>query len=105
MKNIKYVLPTIIAIIMLGIGIPVGLPYDYYTLLRVAVAVIAGVLAWLSFDTEQGGWGWIMVTIAILYNPIFPIHLTKETWVVINSLTIIVFLISLFLLKTKENKD
>ena len=102
MKNIKYILPTIIAIIMLGVGIPEGLPYDYYTILRIVITIVAGVLAWLSFDTKQQGWGWIMVTVAILFNPIIPVYLAKGTWVMIDSLVIGIFLVSIFLLKAEE---
>lgn len=100
----KYILPTIIAIIMLLIGIPKGLSYDYYIVLRWVVTVVAGILAYKGFDLEQQGWGWIMVLIALLFNPIFPIHLAKETWVVIDFIVAGILFSSLFLLKDKNQR-
>jgi hypothetical protein len=71
--------------------IPIGLlllavermPYGYYTVTRIVVCAFAAVLAWLAW--EDGGatsvaWAIVFSLIAILFNPFFPIYLTRATW-------------------------
>jgi hypothetical protein len=60
------------------------LPYGYYQLLRL---VTCGLGAWCALaawqDSRQliaGSWG----LLALLYNPLMPIHLDRETWTIIN---------------------
>lgn len=54
-------------------------PYGYYTFLRWAVTVAALVVAWVAWDSAQWA-AWVFVGIAILFNPIAPIYLDRETW-------------------------
>ena len=60
------------------------LPYGYYMLLRV---VACGVFAWAAFITYEKNeevLPWIFGILAILFNPIFKIHLPKELWAVVD---------------------
>ena len=70
-----------------------SLPYFYYQLMRWA---ICGCAAYLAYnDYKKNGCGFLTVAfivIAIVYNPIEPIHLFREAWVVINVITLFVFL-------------
>ncbi|MEO0561682.1 MAG: DUF6804 family protein [Chloroflexota bacterium] len=64
-----------------------GNPYGYYNLLRVVVCIAA---AWSIVDEFKRGAGpimWIFVFFAVLYNPLVPIHLTRDIWVLLNLLT------------------
>lgn len=57
------------------------IPYGYYTLLRL---VACGVFALASFITQQKkhtALPWVYGLLAILFNPFFPIYLTKELWI------------------------
>lgn len=40
--------------------------------------------------------------IAILFNPIIPVHLTKDIWVIIDLIVAILFLVSIFKIKPKR---
>jgi hypothetical protein len=92
-----------ITILMLLLAIPSGLwPYGYYQILRWIVAGTALFIAYIAYHLEKQVWIWIMVIIAILFNPIAPIYLSKETWVLIDLITSIIFLISIFKIKSKE---
>ena len=80
-------------------------PYGYYILLR---WVCCGIFAYLAFKgREQGheGWVWILGTTAALYNPIFRVHLTREIWSVINVVTIVIAVASVFFLRVSDEKS
>ncbi|MFA5460242.1 MAG: DUF6804 family protein [Candidatus Paceibacterota bacterium] len=98
--KIKNIL-TVLCIIALLLAIPSIWPYGYYQLLRWLIAGIAVFIAYIASELEKRIWVWIMAIIAILFNPIVPIHLVKETWVVIDFIVAIMFMISLFKIKKK----
>lgn len=99
-KLIKF--PIIISVIMLLLSI-LPLPYGYYTLLRIIVCGTAIYLVWFSYKLSKMVWVWIMGGIAILFNPLIPIHLNKGTWVFIDLIISILFLIFLRLYKNESN--
>ena len=88
-----------ISIIMLLLAIPTFWPYGYYVLLRWIVALTALSLLRLAYESKRTFWLFPMGIVAILFNPIIPIHLNKETWVVIDFIIAILFLISIFKIK------
>ncbi len=91
---------SIIAIIMLILAIPSGLwPYGYYILLRWVVTGAALFGLWGAYELKKQTWVIIMAFIAIFFNPIFPIHLDKESWIVIDFLVAGLFLTSIFKIK------
>jgi hypothetical protein len=56
-----------------------GHPYSYYTVLRWLTCSAAVVLVWRGLI--QGlKWAWALVPLAILFNPIAPIHFSREIW-------------------------
>jgi hypothetical protein len=94
-----------IAILMLLLAIPSGLwPYSYYQILRWIVAGTALFIAYIAYHLEKEVWIWIMAIVAILFNPIAPIYLSKETWASIDLITSIVFLISIFRIRINEKR-
>ncbi|NBV98650.1 MAG: hypothetical protein EBR67_03950 [Proteobacteria bacterium] len=64
-------------------------PYAYYTLLRFLVT--ANSLWLLQKISVSEAHGFILLAIAVLYNPLIPVHLNKPIWNVINFLTILYF--------------
>ena len=91
-KNIA----TIIAIILSFIAIFPIETYGYYKFLRWAITITAGFLAWISYNLKKSFWLFLMVIIAILFNPFAPIPLTKDIWIPINFIVAILFIISIF---------
>jgi len=85
-----------IAILMLLLAIPSGIwPYGYYVILRWIVSGIAVFVWWVASELGRKEWSWLMIGIAILFNPLVPIHLDKETWVVIDFIVAILFFASI----------
>lgn len=98
--NIKWL--AIITGVMLVLGIPVGWwPYGYYILLRWVVCISAIIIANGFNKSGLKGWMLIFASIAFLFNPIIPVYLNKETWVLIDLVSAILFFISAYSVKKK----
>ena len=76
-------------------------PYGYYILLRWVCCAIFAYLAIQAIAQEKQGWVWVLGVTAVVYNPIFRIHLTREIWSVINIASIIVAIASIFILRVE----
>ena len=74
-------LPAIMLVAALG-----PWPYDYYMLLRVVVCVAAALLAFLAYrsSNELTIWCGLFAALAIVFNPFFPLHLTRSVWTILN---------------------
>lgn len=74
-----------------------NLPYGYYTFLRIIIFLIAG---WCLFDEYNTigkltlVWRIIFVLIALIFNPVLPIYLSKDVWQIIDIICSILFLVS-----------
>ena len=75
---------SIIAGVMLLLAIPSMWSYAYYQLLRWVVCSVAGYNAYSAYNLQKKNWVFIMSAIAILFNPISPIFLDKETWIILD---------------------
>ena len=90
-----------ISVFMLFLAIP-KLPYGYYILLRWVITISALFSAWVANNFEDKFWVFLMGGIAILFNPIVPVHLTKEIWIIIDFIVAVLFLVSIFKIKPKR---
>jgi len=84
----------LVAIAMLAWALVPDNPYGYYILLRFAVC---GISAYLAYNCI--GWGWALIAVAVVYNPIIRVHLNREIWSVVNVVTIIAFALSMWILR------
>lgn len=72
-------------------------PYGYYTFMRIVVTGVSIYYAYMLYEVleERGFWFWALVGIAILFNPLIPIHLgDKEVWGFID-IIVVIFYVSL----------
>ena len=79
-------------------------PYGYYILLR---WVLCGVFAYLTFhslEREKEGLVWVLGITALIYNPIIPVHLNRELWSIINIVTVVIAILSIFAFREKSKK-
>jgi hypothetical protein len=96
---------TIIASGFLFVALFDGLPYGFFTLLRFVVCAVGIYTAYKIYENENDSlWVWVFGGIAVLFNPIIPIHLERETWWIIDLIIGIVFILSMFLVGVKNNK-
>ncbi len=105
-EQIKYKnVLTVISIVMLLLAIPSLFSYGYYQFLKWIITATAIFSLYLSSKLGKKIWLCIMAIIAILFNPIAPIYLDKETWVIIDFIVAIFFLVSTFKIKIDGRKD
>ena len=95
MKTVKENWFTLVAVIMLLLAIPPIWPYGYFQLLRLVVTGVAFYNAYTAHESKNKAWVVIMGAIAILFNPLFPIHLDKEVWVVLDIISAVLMFISI----------
>lgn len=95
----------IVAAILLIVAIPEGWPYGYFVFLRWVVAASAVLIVIHSYQNQQVFWVSVFVLVAILFNPIAPIHLNKETWVILDALTALLFIVSFFAARKSWSKQ
>lgn len=76
---------------MLLLAITGRWPYGFFILLRWVVSGCALYVATAAHHQKSSGWMWIMVGIAVLFNPLIPIHLRRDTWQVIDFVAAAVF--------------
>ncbi len=70
-----------------------SLPYAYFQIMRL---VVCGAVCFGAFTLKnRQGWLGTMAIIAVLFNPLLPVRLDRNTWQVIDLATGIVFLISI----------
>ncbi|WP_156370361.1 DUF6804 family protein [Novosphingobium sp. Leaf2] len=60
------------------------MPYGYYQFLRLIVTGYAGYVSYVYFTRGPRQWGWVFGTVALLYNPVFLVTMSKEFHTVVN---------------------
>src|SRR2546428_617570 len=61
-----------------------GNPYGYYVLLRWVCCPLFAYLAVRASDLRREAWMWIFAVLAVVYNPIFRVHATRDFWTLVN---------------------
>ncbi len=70
-------------------------PYGYYTLLRWLVCAVAAYGALTFLHVNKRGWVWTFSVVALLFNPIVPVRLDRQTWAAIDLGVGILMLVSI----------
>jgi hypothetical protein len=65
------------------------MPYAYYGIMKVYIFGCV-IYLWLNYKHDNK-WKAALVFLAVLYNPVFTIHLTKSIWAGVNLITAIFF--------------
>jgi hypothetical protein len=97
----KIWVPQVVASVMLLWALNSSNPYGYYVLLRWVCCGVFAYLAFQAFERQRYGWVWILGMTAGIYNPIVPVHLTREIWSVINVITIAIAFATVFAITPK----
>lgn len=92
-QSTQHGVPTIIAISTIALLVFttyntftewLEIPYAYYTILRITVCFLCTWAAWTAVERQARTTAYILVSIAVLFNPIFPIELPRELWALID---------------------
>lgn len=76
--------PVSVSMLMLLGGVLMTWPYGYYVILRWVVSGSAVIVAFSAPYPERGALFWLLLLTAVLFNPVIPVYLNRETWVVID---------------------
>lgn len=68
-----------IAAVLLFAGVA-PLPYGFYTLLRIVGTIVFAWAAFTAFERKSPSLPWAFGLVALVFNPLIPIHLPKEVW-------------------------
>lgn len=74
-------------------------PYGYFMLLRVVVCLAAALLA-IDIYRRAGRfdlWCVVFVAIAVLFNPVLPVHLTRAIWSLVDPAVAALFIANFFM--------
>jgi hypothetical protein len=99
MKSIPQ-LVWVVPAILLMIAV-VRLPYGYYTFTRIVTCGAAALIAMVGFRNRGivPAWSILMVLVAVLFNPLLPIHLNRSTWFYLDLAAAIAFVAHLFMVR------
>ena len=59
-------------------------PYDFYTIMRWVVCGVCAYGAFVEFGRSRTTWAWVFVIMAVAFNPIVQVRLSRETWAPID---------------------
>jgi len=77
--------------IILLIGIPSWLPYGYYIILRIAIFISSILIAYRFYKKSLTFWAFVFGAVGLLFNPLMPVYMSKESWIPIDFITAIIF--------------
>lgn len=95
-------LPQTIASVVLLWALRPDNPYGYYVLLRFVCCAVFAYLAVQAIRCQSERWAWILGVVAAIYNPFFRVALNRELWSVVNIVTAVLAIASIFILTPKE---
>lgn len=83
----------VIACLLLGAAM-FAMPYGFYTLLRLWLCVVGGLLCYRWVARSLPAWvGVGGLLCAVLYNPLVPVYLSRDIWLWINIVSLVFMLV------------
>lgn len=80
------------------------IPYGYYRLLRWVVCAVAIASAIQLHRGQRQGYAWVLGLVAVLFNPLIPVHFAKDTWRALDGAAGFTFLGVLHLVQRDKKK-
>jgi hypothetical protein len=93
-----HLIPAIIAAVML-FGALGQWPDDYYQLLRFVTCCVSVYVAYTAYTWQKMWAVWLFGFIAVLFNPLAPIHFSRELWQYIDIICAVLFTAVAFILR------
>jgi hypothetical protein len=75
------------------------LPYGYYQLLRFVTCGVSAYIAFTAYKWQKIWAAWLFGFIAVLFNPLAPIHFSRELWQYVDIICAVLFTVIAFVLK------
>ena len=97
-------IPAVVAALML-FGALASWPYGYYQLLRFVVCGVSVYVAFIAYKWHILWTVYVFGFIAVLFNPLFPIHFSRDLWQPIDLVCALLFAVVAFILKEPAEKE
>ena len=100
--------PHQIPCIVAAVGLLAALgdwPYGYYQLLRFVVCGVSVYVAVVAYGWKKLWATWVFGFLAVLFNPLAPIHLSRDLWQPIDFACALLFAVVAFVLKEPAEKE
>ncbi len=104
MRRRPHLIPALIVAGIL-LGALADLPYGYYQMLRWVTCGISAYITVKSYQWETAWATWLFAAIAILFNPLIPIELSKPIWRPIDIGCAVLFILATIVVKKPEESQ
>ncbi len=84
----RIVAAPLFVVALLLVALVPTMPYGYYQVMRWLITAASLWIAMTCHGDGRGNWIWVWGAIAGIYNPIFPVHASREVWSFVNVATI-----------------
>lgn len=81
------------------------LPYGYYTFMRWIVSIVAVLTAHSAYRWGYSWAIWVFGLTAVLFNPLAPIHMSRDVWCLLDFGAAAVFMAAGLSLTRRERKE
>ncbi len=99
-----HLIPCIVAAVALLMALG-DWPYGYYQLLRFVVCGVSVYVAYMAYAWKKLWATWLFGIVAVLFNPLAPIHLSRDLWQPIDFACAVIFGLVAFLLKQPAQEN
>ncbi|QOD06091.1 DUF6804 family protein [Pseudarthrobacter sp. BIM B-2242] len=83
--------PAVVAGFLLLVAI-LGAPYSFYEVVRWGVTAMAIWSAIVAGGQKRTAWAVAFSATAVLFNPLIPVYLTRETWLPLDAAAMVLFI-------------
>ena len=80
-----------VCIVALLAAASVRWPYFVYVLLRILICTASAYLSTKRYKEHRTPWVWAFAAIALLFNPLVPVRMSRPDWRIVNVLNAIFF--------------
>lgn len=80
----RSLIPVVCCIALLLVAAFTKMPYSFYVFLRLFTTGVAIYVAMQAYAARRTLWVWIFAGVAITFNPIFPVRMQRDDWVLFN---------------------
>lgn len=97
--------PAAASIVILLLAAFMNWPYGFYIFLRVVVCICAIFAAASANKFGKTSWTWIMVGVAVTFNPVLPLHMHKSDWKVFNLIGAAIFVVWIVTIANNKSQE
>jgi len=78
---------------------------DGFTIIRFVVCILALIVGWFAIQARQWWWLVLLAPIVVAWNPVLPIELAHDTWLLLHYLAAAAFIATGVFVKVRNPDD